>query len=261
MQFPTRIGVDPAGYILNQTSTQKIHPVYRELLNQILAMLKRCAGAKVHSVYIYGSVGRGEAVQGTSDIDLTVLLTSPLLAQEKALLDRETAALVRLNPLVPKVDYDMGVVAEVLKQENQFYWGFWLKHVCSCIYGEDLSVKWPQMKPDVRICQAMNQDLMETLTSYRKVILDKEADAYTLQSILKRIVRGAYCYVAVSDESWSTDIRENLQILQHYFPNEAYFEEIEAVFLLQKPLNRDDVLSCLDYFITWFSEHSIKGKE
>ncbi|GKW45948.1 nucleotidyltransferase domain-containing protein [Planococcus sp. NCCP-2050] len=261
MQFPTRIGIDPAGYILNQTSTQKIHPVYRELLNQILARLKRCAGAKLHSVYIYGSVGRGEAVQGTSDIDLTVLLTSPLLPKEKALLDRETAALVRLNPLVPKVDYDMGVVGEVLKQENQFYWGFWLKHVCSCIYGEDLSVKWPQMKPDIRICQAMNQDLMETLAGYRKAILEKETDAYTLQSILKRIVRGAYCYVAVRDESWSTDIRENLQILQHYFPDEAYFKGIEEGLLLQKPLNRDDVLNCLDYFITWFSEHSIEGKE
>lgn len=261
MQFPTRLGVDPAGYILNQTSTQKIHPVYRELLNQILAMLKRCAGAKLHSVYIYGSVGRGEAVQGISDIDLTVLLSSPLLPQEKVLLDRETAALIRLNPLVPKVDYDMGVVAEVLRQENQFYWGFWLKHVCSCIYGEDLSVKWPRMKPDIRICQAMNQDLMETLADYRKAILEKETDAYTLQSILKRIVRGAYCYVAVSDESWSTDIHKNLQILQHYFPNEVYFEEIEAVFLLQKPLITEEVLTYLDYFIAWFSENKMERTE
>lgn len=261
MQFPTRMGVDPAGYILNQTSTQKILPVYRELLNQILEMLKRCAGAKVHSVYIYGSVGRGEAVQGTSDIDLSVLLTSPLLPQEKALLDLETAAFVYKHPLVPKVDYDMGVVAEVLKQENQFYWGFWLKHVCSCIYGEDLSVKWSRMKPDIRICQAMNQDLMETLAGYRKAILTKEADAYKLQSILKRIVRGAYCYVAVRDESWSTDIRENLQILQYYFPNEAFFGEIEALFLFQKPLITEEVLTYLDYFIVWFSENTMERKE
>lgn len=260
MKFPTRIDVDSDGYILNKTSFNKIDGVYLGLLSQVVDILKRCARTKLHSVYIYGSVGRGEAVLGTSDIDLSVILTSPFSPQEMARLDEETKMFISDNPIVPKIDYDIGITADVFKENSQYYWGFWLRHVCTCIYGEDLSVQFPKMKPNVHICKALNQDLIDTLTNYRDAILEKEADHATLLSILKRIVRGAYCYVAERDKSWSTNIQENLIILQHYFPREEYFKEIEYVFLHQKVPTLDEVLKYINYFIIWFSENSIKGR-
>ncbi|MEK4425434.1 nucleotidyltransferase domain-containing protein [Solibacillus sp. FSL K6-1523] len=260
MQFPTRINVDNDGYILNKITLNKIDSVYEGLLSQVLDILKRCAGEKLHSVYIYGSVGRGEAVLGTSDIDLSVILTSSFSSQEMAHLDDETKMFIRDNPIVPKVDYDIGVTADLFKEDSQYYWGFWLRHVCTCIYGEDLSVHFPKMKPNVHICKALNEDLIDTLTSYREVILKKEASQGTLLSILKRIVRGAYCYVAERDKSWSTNILENLIILQHYFPREEYFKEIECVFLQQKVPTLDDVINYIDYFLNWFNENTIEGE-
>lgn len=260
MQFPTRIDVDNDGYILNKTSLNKIDGVYQGLLSQVVEILKRCAGTKLHSVYIYGSVGRGEALLGTSDIDLSVILTSPFSPQEMARLDEETKMFICDNPIVPKVDYDIGVTADVFKENSQYYWGFWLRHVCTSIYGEDLSVHFPKMKPNVHISKALNENLIDSLTSYRDVILEKEVDHYTLLSILKRIVRGAYCYVAERDKSWSTSIQENLIILQYYFPREEYFKEIEYVFLQQKVPTLDEVLNYIDYFIIWFNENTVEGK-
>ena len=33
--------------------------------------------ALIHSIYLYGSVARGEAIPGVSDLDITLLLTKP----------------------------------------------------------------------------------------------------------------------------------------------------------------------------------------
>ena len=260
VKFPTRIDVDNEGYILNKTSLDKIDSVYQELLIQVVEILKKCVGTKLHSIYLYGSVGRGEAVVGTSDIDLSVILTSPFSLQEKVLLAEKTEIFISDNPIVPKVDYDIGITADVFQENSQYFWGFWLRHVCTCIYGEDLSLGFPKMKPNFHICKALNQDLIDTLIGYRKEILEKEVDNYKLLSILKRIVRGAYCYVAERDESWSTNIQENLLILMHYFPNEEYFKKIECVFLQQKLPTLDEVLNYIDYFIVWFIENTIEGK-
>lgn len=254
MRFPTRIGVDADGYILNPTSVDKINIVYQEFLSQVIEILKKCAGAKLHSVYIYGSVGRGEAVLGSSDIDVSVVLTSPFTPQEMKLLNQESKKIRSNNPVVSKVDYDIGLVADVFEKNSQYYWGFWLKHVCTCVYGEDLSFYFPKMKPNIHICRALNKDLIDTLNSYRKAIIGGETDNHTLLSVLKRIVRGAYCYVAVRDESWSTSIQENLIILQYYFPGEAFLKEIEQVFLYKKIPSSKDVVNNIDCFIIWFKK-------
>ncbi|MBD8004966.1 nucleotidyltransferase domain-containing protein [Bacillus norwichensis] len=258
MEFPTRIGVDNDGYILNATSLDKVNCAYKELLNQVIEILKKCAGAKLHSVYLYGSVGRGQAVFGTSDIDLSVIVTSPFTPQEAALLNEENRKFISENPIVPKVDYDIGMMDEVFQDNSQYYWGFWLKHVCICIYGEDLSIHFPKMKPNFQICRALNQDLIDTLNRSRKEMNEGEVDNHQLLSVLKRIVRGAYCYVAEKDESWSTSIQENLQILQHYFPGEINFKKMKGAFLHKKIPTVNEVLNYIDYFIDWFNEKTME---
>ena len=40
------------------------------LIEQLIEILKDNIGNKLHSIYVYGSVGRGEAILGKSDIDL-----------------------------------------------------------------------------------------------------------------------------------------------------------------------------------------------
>ena len=60
MKFPTRIGIDIDGYIINLTSTDKITDTYQKALNKIIDILGICTGDKLHSIYLYGSVGRGK---------------------------------------------------------------------------------------------------------------------------------------------------------------------------------------------------------
>lgn len=255
MKIPTRIGIDIDGYIINLTSTDKITDIYQKALNKIIDILGRCAGDKLHSIYLYGSVGRGEAMLGSSDIDLSVILTSPLTALENKILQQETRKFIYDNHNIPKVDYDIGILDEINDNKNLYSWGFWLKHICTCIYGDDLSIKFPRMKPNINISKSLNNDIISTLKSYRKAIIEEDFDNYTLLSALKRIVRGVYCLISVIDNSWSTNIKENLIIIQHYFPKEDFLKRIDEMFINIENLSSNEVLDCINYFITWFENN------
>ncbi|MDU2490087.1 MAG: nucleotidyltransferase domain-containing protein [Clostridium celatum] len=255
MQFPTRIGIDIDGYIINRTSKDKICYVYQKALDEIIYILRRCIGNKLHSIYLYGSVGRGEAILASSDIDLSVILKSPLTSLENKILQQETRKFICNNHNIPKVDYDMGILEDVNKNENLYSWGFWLKHICTCIYGEDLSIKFPRMKPNINISKSLNMDIVSTLKSYRKAIIKEDFNNYILLSALKRIVRGVYCIISVVDNSWSTNIQENLVIIQHYFPKENFLKKIDKMFSNIENLSSDEVLDCINYFIIWFENN------
>ena len=258
MNFPTKIGVDSDGYILNQTSKNKINSTYLLLLNKLTEILKQCTDDKLHSIYVYGSVARGEEVLGKSDIDLSIILTSPLTSTEIKILNKEKIKFINANHhIVPKVDFDIGILDEVLKKDNLYYWGFWIKHICTCIYGEDLSVNFPRMKPNINICKSLNQDIVDTLKNYRKQIVEGDFDDGILITVLKRIIRGAYCLVSVEDESWSINIQENLVILNHYFPKEESFKKIRLILRGEENLIHTEILEYIDYFTIWFNQNIV----
>ena len=67
MNFPTKIGTDENGYILNFASKDKIMPQYLVILEELIDLLIENIKDKIHSIYIYGSV-HGELLFGVNQI-------------------------------------------------------------------------------------------------------------------------------------------------------------------------------------------------
>ncbi|WP_161603094.1 nucleotidyltransferase domain-containing protein [Amphibacillus jilinensis] len=206
---------------------------------------------KLHSIYIYGSVGRGEAVAYKSDLDLTVIVKSPTTLAEKNELNEKTLSLLRRHKEIIKIDYDIGESKEALAQENLYEWGFWLRHMCTCIYGEDISTTFPRMKANEKISAALNRDLFKLTDFYRQALNNENMPEVTKRTILKRIIRGAYLKINVEDESWSTKVDENLMILQLHFPNEELFEKIKLIKSSDKPIKNSELIEILEKFKLW----------
>lgn len=74
MKRPTRLGTDDAGYVINQTSIRHVQPEFESVLFKAIELVKEAFDEQLHSIYLYGSIGRGTAVAGQSDLDLTVLV-------------------------------------------------------------------------------------------------------------------------------------------------------------------------------------------
>jgi len=56
MNFPTQIGTDREGYIINYTSKDKIGLNYLLILEELIQLLKQDLNDKLHSIYIYMEV-------------------------------------------------------------------------------------------------------------------------------------------------------------------------------------------------------------
>ena len=141
------------------------------LLEALTAGLPRQFPALIHSIYLYGSVARGEALPGVSDLDITLLLIKPADSGALQRLEAWRQAFQLEQRIVSKVDFDIGSVDEALAPEHHDSWGFWLKHHCRCLWGEDVSAAFSLFRPDRRIALAVNADLRPALARYREQLL------------------------------------------------------------------------------------------
>lgn len=117
---------------------------FRPLLDDLRRTLARPPFERaVHSVYLYGSVARGEAITGRSDLDLTLVLRDPPSPELAAQLETARLALQARHPEVSKIDFDIGHLDQARDPANRDSWGYWLKHRCRCLWGEDLASDLP----------------------------------------------------------------------------------------------------------------------
>ncbi|WP_214824426.1 nucleotidyltransferase domain-containing protein [Exiguobacterium sp. s28] len=226
MERPTRLGTDEAGYVINQTDVTRIQPMFRPVLDAVIQLLREEFAEALHSVYVYGSVGRGTAVAGESDLDVTVIVKREV---DVDVLKRRSMILLQEHPEVIKIDYDIGLLDTVLEPANHFEWGFWLRHMCACVDGTDLSHRFSYMKPDARTSRALNRDLSDQLREAQVKLKARCMTGNEKRSLVKRMIRGAYLTINVEDQSFVSTITESLFVLRLYFPNSEIIDDLERV--------------------------------
>ena len=242
IKCPTRLGTDEDGYVINQTSIRHIQPEFETVLFKAIELVKEAFGEQLHSIYLYGSIGRGTAVAGHSDLDLTVLVHEDVDATE---LVEQTERLLTEHPEVIKIDYDIGRLDVALDPANRFEWGFWLRHLCTCVYGEDVSTQFSLMKPDARVSEALNQDLVSSIEAAKSKLLRGQISHLEKRSIVKRVIRGWYLTINVKDESFATTVDECLEILRFYYPEDQQVVQGKT-FLIQNDISNQQLLDYLN---------------
>ncbi|UTT42560.1 nucleotidyltransferase domain-containing protein [Exiguobacterium aurantiacum] len=224
MELPTRLGTDETGYVINQTDVTRIQPMFRQVIDEVIQLLREEFAEALHSVYVYGSVGRGTAVAGQSDLDVTVIVKREV---DVDVLKRRSMILLQEHPEVIKIDYDIGLLDTVLEPTNHFEWGFWLRHMCACVDGTDLSHRFPYMKPDGRTSRALNRDLSDQLREAQVKLKARCMTGNEKRSLVKRMIRGAYLTINVDDQSFVSTIADSLFVLRLYFPNSEIIDDLE----------------------------------
>lgn len=197
---------------------------YTSLLTEVCAQLWALFPALIHSVYVYGSVARGTARLGVSDLDLTIILWQTPSAKESEALLRLQRALSQRHPEVSKIDFDVGVVAEVLAPESALRWGGWLKHYCRHIKGEDLSLRFPVLRPTRALALALNGDCVPVLQGYvteLEVATDDAVVNRLQREAARQLLRGAMVLRLDGDEAWPVTLVEMVAWASQHFPEQA----------------------------------------
>lgn len=236
-----------------------LQPAFVALVDDALASLLRALGPLLHSVYLYGSVARATATPRVSDLDLTVVLTRSLAPLEAAALEQLRLELQTRHPQVSKVDFDLGVLADVTDPAHLYSWGYWLKHECRCIHGDDLSLRFAAFAPSAAIALAVNGDYVEVLRGYMARIAAAQNPG-TLRRLQKeaarKLIRATNVLRPAQGGYWPQSLNDYTRYFSDRFPATAE----RADFFLQhatSPSASADVFNTqLDGFIAWMQDQN-----
>ncbi|AZF27104.1 nucleotidyltransferase domain-containing protein [Pseudomonas sp. R2-60-08W] len=251
------VGVDANGYVVT-VGAAPVQPEFEPLLADVLATLSQSAFG-LDGIYLYGSVARGDATAEVSDLDLTLVLSDPPQAAVLEQLERARLALEQRHPCVTKVDFDIGHRAQVLAPQNHNRWGFWLKHHCRCLWGDDLGLRFEPFRPSRDIALALNDDFVEVLSRYRADIVQAANTPQRLRlqrEAARKLIRSTHTLRSAEATMWPQTLEEHVALFRQRYPTMitqiAYF-----LFEARNPSAEGEAfLLRLDAFIDWMVSQS-----
>jgi len=185
-------------------------------------------GALLDGIYLDGSVARGSATPGVSDLDVTLVLHQPPDAATRASLETLRLALAARHPEVVKIDFDIGSREQVLDPQHLSSWGYWLKHHCRCLWGNDLTPHFAPFKPSRDIALALNGDFYPVLSRYAEQI-DQPAPPSEVKRLQReasrKLIRSTNTLRSDQDPGWPHTLEEHVaQFVGRYPAQRAQVE-------------------------------------
>ncbi|MFI5678460.1 nucleotidyltransferase domain-containing protein [Streptomyces cellulosae] len=265
--LPAR-GLDAQGYLAREGSLGRVPYAFRPVVAAARERVPDLFGTRLHSAYLYGSIPRGTARVGRSDLDLLVALR-----EEPAPADQEKArTLARtLDEEFPQID-GVGTLlfgrARLLSDAERHDLGWFVACLCTPLLGEDLAEHLPRYRPDTLLARETNGDLALLLPRWRERIAaadDTEAALLPLVRFMSRhLVRTAFTLVMPRWNGWTSDLREMAEAFAAYYPERAERLRAAAVLGYEPTADRAVLLTYVDDLGPWLAQeyarvHGVKA--
>lgn len=261
MTLPEGSRLDGNGYIVSDVSLEKIPHHYMQPINETVDRLKDIFPQQLHSVYVYGSVARGDALSGISDLDILAIF-------HKMLSPDESSAVKKLSKeLSQKYDSllrDVGIAIsdyDYIMDPANYYEQAFLKEICVCVYGDDLGNQFGPYKLTPEIAISFNGDISEVLNRMENKL--KSASSINeiksiAQSLARKIIRTYYSMVMARSQIWSTRLHEQADIVIYHFPDKKDLVRDLQNWLEQPPTDRIKVVDFIKTEGKWVCENFVR---
>ncbi|WP_236570026.1 nucleotidyltransferase domain-containing protein [Streptomyces mexicanus] len=254
---------------MREGSLARVQPAFRPVVAAVRDRLPDVYGQRLHSAYLYGSIPRGTARVGRSDMDLLVALRD-----EPTDIDRQDAqALGRaLDARFDQID-GVGTLlfgrGRLLSDRERYDLGWFVACLCTPLLGPDLAAHLPRYRPeDPLLARETNGDLAQLLPRWRERVAaapDTEAARRPLVRFMSRhLVRTGFTLVMGRWRGWTSDLHEMAAAFGAYYPARAAQLGAAAGYGYE-PVGDPDVLrSYVDDLGPWLAEeyarvHGVKA--
>ncbi|MBS3166062.1 nucleotidyltransferase domain-containing protein [Candidatus Woesearchaeota archaeon] len=251
-----KYGVDKNGYIATKVNLNKIKPLFYKVLDKIKNEVIDKFGGKIHSLYLYGSVATGKARIKSSDLDLLLVLRQkPTPKIKNEISEFQNHLTIEHLNIFRDVGITLTHVSEVKK--DTYGLGCFIKHLCICLYGENIGKKLPNFKPSRKVATAFNGDIknnIKTVLETLKSTHETKKVRSICGSIMRKIVRTGFSLVMEQEHSWTTDLKKSCELFSKYYPEQSINME-KAFSLTQNPTaNTKELEKFLKDFGNWLSK-------
>ncbi|MGQ4358830.1 nucleotidyltransferase domain-containing protein [Streptomyces sp. SAS_272] len=230
--LPSR-GLDAQGYIAREGSLARVPTAFRPVVASARDGLLDLFAAQLHSAYLYGSIPRGTARVGRSDLDLLVVLREEPTARDRAAAD---ALDETLDSGFPQIDGCGTLLVDrprVLSDLERHDLGWFVACLCTPLLGEDLAEYLPRYRPGSLLARETNGDLAQLLPGWRARIAaadSEEARRSLVRFMSRRLVRTGFTLVMPRWNGWTSDLHEMAEAFGACYPRRA--EQLRAAAVL-----------------------------
>ena len=242
---------DKNDFIVSESSEDKIASPWKEAVEEIKNIYLKNLDNVVHSIYVRGTVSRGEAIEGISDIDTFAVIT-----KKSEEIDRSWVKEVR-KALDQKFDFSTGVefgfvaYEELFEGDGLFNDRFTIKTQSACVYGDDLAQKIPPFRADIETASHFHRNLKKVLENAKKGIAnnpDKEDVREWCRWVMKRIIRAGFILVMDKEQVFTRDLYPSYELFSKHFPE----QEPKMKMALDLAINPTDDPNKIENFLSDF---------
>ncbi|MGR8008309.1 nucleotidyltransferase domain-containing protein [Streptomyces hypolithicus] len=224
-------GLERDGTIAREGALDRVPPAFASVVDaaraRIAAAFGGADGSRLHSAYLYGSVPRGTADPGVSDLDLLIALHDEPDDADRAGARSIEAALDGAFPQIDGVGILLLSARSALSELERHDLGFFVACLCTPLLGDDLAGQLPRYRPTSLLARETNGDLALLLPGWRA----RAAEAATADArrslgrrVGRRLVRTGFTLVMPRWGGWTSDLDESAEVFGRYYP--ARFEQM-----------------------------------
>ncbi|MBE4909796.1 nucleotidyltransferase domain-containing protein [Bacillus luteolus] len=250
-------GLDSNGFIVSDVSKDKINDIYVPCIQESVENLKDLFDQHLYSVYVYGSVARGEAIVKKSDIDLIAMFNTKLSSDKLAELKKLSGELSqKYRSLVRDVGIAVAYYDYAVDPSN-YYENAFLKELCVCVYGEDVGEQFGPYKLTSEIAIRFNGDIYEFFnrTLKRLETASKEEVKAVTQGFARKLIRTYYSMVMVRSQIWTSRLHEQAEVFIHHFPEKESIICTLLNWIDEPPADLESVYKLFKSEGEWASEN------
>lgn len=217
-------GLDAYGYFEREGSLGHVRGGFVPVVTAARERIAEAYGRRLHSAYLYGSLPRGTARPGRSDLDLLLALH-----HEPADEDRDTAEVLAqgLDEDFPVID-GVGILLygkdTLLSERERHDLGWFVACLCTPLLGADLAEHLPRYRPDSLLARETNGDLAVLLPAWRarvRAAVTPEDRLRLCRGFSRHLVRTGFTLVMPRWGGWTSDLVEAAEIFGQYYPGRA----------------------------------------
>jgi hypothetical protein len=215
-------GLESDGTIAREGALSRVPDAFAPVVDAARARITEMFdGTRLHSAYLYGSIPRGTAVPGVSDLDLLLALRDEPTEADRVGAGTIEAAIDRSFPQVNGVGILLSSAHTLLSEPELHDGGFFVACLCTPLLGSDLAERLPRYRPTSLLARETNGDLARALPRWRTRAAEAatEADRKALsRSVGRKIVRTGFTLVMPRWGGWTSDLEESAGLFGRYYP-------------------------------------------
>lgn len=252
--------IDKDGYLVNDAGVHKIQPEFTRLVDVTRRTFIEGLGHSMHSCYLTGSVPRGVAVGGISDLDAFAILNEGEINSRKKQLYRAISSL-RL-PEVTDVQMEVWGWRDLFQDEMNCVTEHQviLKLDSLCIFGTNLAKRIAPIRADVALA---NTEIVQFRSDVDEMLcaIDKNGSsenvAFWSRRIIKNLIRALFYMTIPREKKFTRDLDLSVQIFLKNYPGRT--EILKSLEILNAPFSR--VPQLREYFKKGFGKWVLEETE